>query len=142
MIWFSAGRRVKARCSRRRTRPPGFRSPLQLPPRPGCKLPLAGSVPTAYPESMGEEIAAAKAMEVAEPAIAEPAIFPGESLHVLKHGDLFAVFNAWGDFHGLMHPVGPSTGADGLFQDDTRILSRLALSVAGKLPQLLGGTVG
>ena len=85
---------------------------------------------------MGEDVAA-KAVELAEPALVH-----GEPLYVLKHDDLFAVFNASGDFHGLMHNVGPSTGADGLFQDDTRILSRLTLRIGGGLPQLLGGTIG
>ena len=74
--------------------------------------------------------------------LAEPALLRSEPLHVLKHDDLFAVFNASGDFHGLLHQVGPSTGADGLFQDDTRILSKLTLRVAGTIPQLLGGTIG
>ena len=85
---------------------------------------------------MGEDVAA-KAVELAEPALVH-----GEPLYVLKHDDLFALFNAWGDFHGLMHNVGPSTGADGLFQDDTRILSRFVLRIGGVVPQLLGGTVG
>ena len=74
--------------------------------------------------------------------LSEPALIRGEPLHVLKHDDLFAVFNAWGDFRGLLHEVGPSTGADGLFQDDTRILSRLTLRLADHVPQLLGGTIG
>ena len=85
---------------------------------------------------MGEDVAA-KAVE-----LAEPGLLHGEPLYVLKHDDLFAVFNAWGDFHGLLHHVGPSMGADGLFQDDTRILSRLTLRIGGTLPQLLGGSVG
>jgi glycogen debranching enzyme len=84
---------------------------------------------------MGEDTG--KAIE-----LAEPGLLRSEPLHVLKHDDLFAVFNASGDFHGLLHHVGPSTGADGLFQDDTRILSRLTLRVAGTIPQLLGGTIG
>jgi glycogen debranching enzyme len=84
---------------------------------------------------MGEDTG--KAIE-----LAEPALLRSEPLHVLKHDDLFAVFNASGDFHGLLHHVGPSTGADGLFQDDTRILSKLTLRVAGTIPQLLGGTIG
>ena len=85
---------------------------------------------------MGEEIA------ITAVELAEPALLRGEALHVLKHADLFAVFNASGDFHGLLHHVGPSTGADGLFQDDTRILSRLTLSIAGRMPQLMGGAIG
>jgi glycogen debranching enzyme len=72
----------------------------------------------------------------------EPALSSGERLHVLKHDDLFAVFNAWGDFHGSMHKVGPNMGADGLFQDDTRILSRLTLTISGQLPELLSGSIG
>jgi glycogen debranching enzyme len=85
---------------------------------------------------MGEEIAA-KSIE-----LAEPSLLSGQSLHVLKHDDLFAVFNDRGDFHGTLHPVGPSTGADGLFQDDTRILSAFTLSIAGRMPQVLGAGIG
>lgn len=84
---------------------------------------------------MSEDVAA-EAVEL------EATLLRGEPLYVLKHDDLFAVFNAWGDFHGLLHNVGPSTGADGLFQDDTRILSRLTLRLTGTLPQLLSGTIG
>jgi glycogen debranching enzyme len=83
------------------------------------------------------EDAAAKAVELGESGLAYD-----EHLHVLKNDDLFAVFNAAGDFLGEVHPVGPSTGADGLFQDDTRILSRLTLSLGGRTPQLLAGAVG
>ena len=60
---------------------------------------------------MGEDLAA-KTLELAEPTPAR-----AETLHVLKHDDLFAVFDARGDFHGHLHPVGPSIGADGLFQE-------------------------
>jgi glycogen debranching enzyme len=52
---------------------------------------------------------------------------------VLKHGDMLLVGDGYGDIHG--------TG-DGLFHDDTRILSRLRLSIAGKPLVLLGGAVG
>ena len=72
----------------------------------------------------------------------EPPLAPRERLHVLKHDDLFAVFDAWGDFYGSLHQVGPSIGADGLFQDDTRILSRLTLRISGAVPELLSGTIG
>ena len=72
----------------------------------------------------------------------EPPLGPRERLHVLKHDDLFAVFDAWGDFYGSLHQVGPSIGADGLFQDDIRILSRLTLRVSGAVPELLSGTIG
>lgn len=74
--------------------------------------------------------------------LTEPALSSGERLHVLKHNDLFAVFNAWGDFHGSMHKVGPNIGADGLFQDDTRILSQLTLTISGQFPELLSGSIG
>src|SRR5262249_18501479 len=82
--------------------------------------------------------------DVSAPAVAlsEPALSQGEPLYVLKHDDLFAVFNPRGDFHGLLHDVGPSTGADGLFQDDTRILSRWMLRLGGNVPQLLSSGVG
>ena len=72
----------------------------------------------------------------------EPPLGPRERLHVLKHDDLFAVFDARGDFYGSLHQVGPSIGADGLFQDDTRILSRLTLRISGVVPELLSGTIG
>jgi glycogen debranching enzyme len=72
----------------------------------------------------------------------EPAKGPSATLHVLKHDDLFAVFDARGDFNGALHAVGPSTGADGLFQDDTRILSKLVLRMQGETPELLSGNVG
>ena len=38
--------------------------------------------------------------------------------------------------------MGPSEGADGLFQDDTRILSKLSLRIHGQTPELLSGSVG
>ena len=57
----------------------------------------------------------------------------GRNPFVLKHGDMFLVGDACGDIHGP---------GDGLFHDDTRILSRLRLSIAGKPLVLLGGAVG
>ncbi|MEZ0282060.1 glycogen debranching N-terminal domain-containing protein [Methyloceanibacter sp.] len=81
--------------------------------------------------------AAERALEVSERAAVAR-----DALHVLKHDDLFAVFDAYGDFHGELHPVGPSEGADGLFQDDTRILSKLSLRIHGQSPELLSGSVG
>ena len=74
--------------------------------------------------------------------LSESAVVSRDALHVLKHDDLFAVFDAYGDFHGELHPVGPSEGADGLFQDDTRILSKLSLRLQGCSPELLSGSVG
>ena len=67
---------------------------------------------------------------------------PGGELHVLKHDDLFAVFDGRGDFYGALHAVGPSIGADGLFQDDTRILSKLVLQIQGRTPDLLSSNIG
>ncbi|MGH7023840.1 MAG: amylo-alpha-1,6-glucosidase [Caulobacteraceae bacterium] len=46
----------------------------------------------------------------------------------LKDGDSFLVCDTWGDIHG---------GADGLFCDDTRILSHLRLTIGGKRPSRL-----
>ncbi len=54
---------------------------------------------------------------------------------VLKHGDTFAVFDSHGD-------VGASAGgADGLFDSDTRFLSRFELLLNGMTPLLLGFNV-
>ncbi len=46
----------------------------------------------------------------------------------IKQGDTFVVADAWGDILG---------GADGLFHDDTRILSRLRLLIGGERPSRL-----
>lgn len=55
--------------------------------------------------------------------------------HTLKHGDTFAVFDSHGD-------VGASAGGpDGVFNHDTRFLSRLELLINGMQPLLLGSTV-
>jgi len=52
---------------------------------------------------------------------------PEQSLS-MKDGDTFLVFDPWGDLRG---------GADGLFCDDTRILSRWRLLVGGRRPSKL-----
>jgi glycogen debranching enzyme len=53
----------------------------------------------------------------------------------LKHGDTFAVFDSYGD-------IGATPGgADGIYYDDTRFLSRLELSLNGMQPLLLGSNV-
>ncbi len=54
---------------------------------------------------------------------------------VLKYGDTFAVFNRYGDIEAL----GPLQF--GLFHSESRHLSRMALSVNDRQPQLLGSTV-
>ena len=53
-------------------------------------------------------------------------------LFALKQGDTFVVADAYGDILG---------DGDGLFHDDTRLLSRFRLSVAGRPLELLGGAV-
>ena len=52
--------------------------------------------------------------------------------HVLKDGDSFLVANAYGDIEG---------DSDGLFHDDTRLLSRASLRIAGARPEMLSATV-
>ena len=53
----------------------------------------------------------------------------------LKHDDTFAVFDSHGD-------MGASAGGpDGLFDHDTRYLSRLELLINGMQPLLLGSSV-
>jgi len=54
-------------------------------------------------------------------------------LFTLKDRDTFVVNDAYGDIVGA---------ADGLFHDDTRILSSLRLSMGGRPLVLLGGAVG
>jgi glycogen debranching enzyme len=51
---------------------------------------------------------------------------------VLKDGDGYLIADAHGDIHG---------GADGLFLDDTRLLSRLRLALNGVRPELLSGGI-
>jgi glycogen debranching enzyme len=65
----------------------------------------------------------------------------GTRLHVLKHGDMFAVCDVHGDMVGRIERTGATIGPDGLFQDDTRILSRWELKLAGAQPVLLGSHV-
>ncbi len=52
--------------------------------------------------------------------------------HVLKDGDSFVVANAYGDIEG---------GSDGLFHDDTRLLSTYSLRIAGLQPEALSAAV-
>ncbi|MEA1672630.1 amylo-alpha-1,6-glucosidase [Nitrospirillum sp. BR 11163] len=53
-------------------------------------------------------------------------------LFALKHGDCFVVADAHGDIQGQ---------GDGLFVDDTRILSRYQLRIGDKEPSLLGASL-
>jgi glycogen debranching enzyme len=52
--------------------------------------------------------------------------------YALKDADTFVVANAFGDIAGE---------SDGLFRNDTRVLSRLCLSIDGQLPSLLSAAV-
>src|SRR4249919_3536061 len=52
--------------------------------------------------------------------------------HVLKDGDSFVVANAYGDIEG---------GSDGLFHEDTRLLSTYSLRIAGVQPEPLSASV-
>ena len=55
--------------------------------------------------------------------------------HILKYADSFAVFDSHGD-------MGVSAGGpDGLFDHDTRYLSRFELLINGMQPLLLGSSV-
>jgi glycogen debranching enzyme len=53
-------------------------------------------------------------------------------LFALKQGDTFVVADAFGDIAG---------DGDGLFHDDTRLLSRFQLTIGGRPLELLGGAV-
>src|SRR5258708_21705556 len=54
-------------------------------------------------------------------------------LFSLKDRDTFIVADAWGDVLGL---------GDGLFHDDTRILSRFVLKLGSEHPSLLSAAIG
>lgn len=60
----------------------------------------------------------------------EPYLAP--RFFVLKHGDTFLVADAQGDISGE---------GDGLFSNDTRVLSRYALTLGGRPPALLASSV-
>lgn len=59
----------------------------------------------------------------------------GNGRHVLKNANSFAVFDAFGQIQAS----GPA--AEGLFFEDTRYLSRLAVAIDGAMPLLLSSTV-
>ena len=62
-------------------------------------------------------------------------------VYVLKHADMFAVCDGCGDMIGRVERTHATIGPDGLFQDDTRILSRWELRLAGEQAVLLGSHV-
>lgn len=82
----------------------------------------------ASPETAGPGPVAAPGTADVQPA-ATAASF---TTHVLKDGDSFLVANAYGDIEGE---------SDGLFHDDTRLLSKARLSIAGVRPEMLSATV-
>ncbi|MFU0506859.1 amylo-alpha-1,6-glucosidase [Pseudaminobacter sp. NGMCC 1.201702] len=53
-------------------------------------------------------------------------------LFALKHGDCFMVADAYGDIRG---------SGDGLFLEDTRVLSQFRLMIGGRPPSLLGASL-
>jgi glycogen debranching enzyme len=73
---------------------------------------------------------------IAEAPFYIPSTGPSARLRrTLKHGDTFAVFDSHGD-------MGASAGGpDGLFDHDTRYLSRFELLIDGTQPLLLGSSV-
>lgn len=71
----------------------------------------------------------------------EPPLALHGRLLTLKHADTFGVFNEQGDILGAVEQDGGRASADGLFQDDTRILSRFRLTVGGRQPETLAAAV-
>ena len=71
----------------------------------------------------------------ASPLPAQPAASQARvaaRLHALKDGDTFVVADAFGDIYG---------DGDGMFHNDTRILSELRLTLAGAAPSLLSAAI-
>lgn len=71
----------------------------------------------------------------------EPPLALEGRLLTLKHGDMFAVFDEHGDILGAVERTGGRGSADGLFQDDTRILSRFRMTAGGAAPEVLGTSI-
>ncbi|WP_315920628.1 amylo-alpha-1,6-glucosidase [Mesorhizobium sp. SP-1A] len=69
---------------------------------------------------------------VALAALDETAPREPHRLFALKHGDCFAVADAYGDIRGA---------GDGFFRDDTRVLSEFRLSLGGRFTSLLGASL-
>ncbi len=66
----------------------------------------------------------------------EAATPASQRLSVLKSGDTFIVNDLYGDIGGSA-----SVGSDGLFVNDTRVMSLLRLTFGGRAPLLLSGSV-
>src|SRR5688572_2349030 len=58
-----------------------------------------------------------------------------DHIEVLKQGDTFGLFDRYGDIHSLR------TGAQGLYHEGTRFLSRFELTLNGGRPVLLRSTI-
>jgi glycogen debranching enzyme len=88
----------------------------------------------AEPRKVGRDVGSIDTM--AEAPFYIPATSPSaRARRTLKHGDTFAVFDSHGD-------MGASAGGpDGLFDRDTRYLSRFELLIDGMQPLLLGSSV-
>jgi glycogen debranching enzyme len=71
-------------------------------------------------------------IDPADAAIGTPPSTTTRAMFALKTGDSFAVCDAYGDISGE---------GDGLFRNDTRMLSRFVLDIGGAQPSLLSGTV-
>lgn len=69
---------------------------------------------------------------VALAALDETAPREPHRLFALKHGDCFAVADAYGDIRGI---------GDGFFRDDTRVLSEFRLTLGGRSTSLLGASL-
>lgn len=78
---------------------------------------------------------------VAAASDGEPPLPLQGRLLTLKHGDMFGVFDAQGDIIGAVEPGGGRGSADGLFYEDTRVLSRFRMTLNGVLPESLGASV-
>jgi glycogen debranching enzyme len=91
-------------------------------------FPSNGSASVASPDAAAPDSVAPPRTAEVQPA-ATAASF---TTHVLKDGDSFLVANAYGDIEGE---------SDGLFHDDTRLLSKARLSIAGVRPEMLSATV-
>src|SRR3954451_21777139 len=82
-------------------------------------------VNTPLEERQIDPAAALAALDEAAPREPQPQF-------ALKHEDCFVVADSYGDVHGI---------GDGLFRDDTRVLSRFRLLVGGRQPSLLGASL-
>jgi len=89
--------------------------------------------PAAHPDSAAAvQGSATHTPESAAFIALEPAREAAKRLCVLKSGDTFIVNDLFGDIGG---------GDDGLFVNDTRVLSQLRLTLGGRVPLLLSGSV-